>query len=124
MFTYTPYIYICVFTIASLAQLVISVFMTVTFTFAIRSSEVALDEEGYNETISLPLDKTVALACGNLVGNALKVFREQFVYLYAYVRVNNTVFNTISIQATAQLDVDKEAVGLTRIHMYESEYGV
>ena len=32
----------------------------------------------------------------------------------------NTRFNINAIQATAQMAVDKEAVGLSRVHMYES----
>ena len=31
-----------------------------------------------------------------------------------------TIFNKIAIQATAQMVVDKEAVGLSRVHVYES----
>ena len=32
-----------------------------------------------------------------------------------------TRFNKISIQATAQMAADKEAIGLSRVHMYESK---
>ena len=60
--------------------------MTVNFTFAIRSGEVALNDEGDYETA--PITKTGALACGNLVRITTKVnlFREQCVnYIYAYL---------------------------------------
>ena len=30
------------------------------------------------------------------------------------------LFNTIAIQTTAEMAADKEAVGLSRVHMYES----
>ena len=34
---------------------------------------------------------------------------------------SSTRFNKIAIQATAQMAADKEAVGLSRVHMYESK---
>ena len=36
-------------------------------------------------------------------------------------RFNKTIFNKIAIQPTAQMAADKEAVGLSRVHMYESK---
>ena len=35
--------------------------------------------------------------------------------------INLTRFNKIAIQARAQMAADKEAVGLSRVHMYESK---
>ena len=32
-----------------------------------------------------------------------------------------TIFNKIAIQATAQMDANNEAVGLSGVHMYESK---
>ena len=45
--------------------------MTVDFTFAIRSDEESMTEEGYNETV--PLAQPIAVACGKLVKDTLKV---------------------------------------------------
>ena len=40
---------------------------------------------------------------------------------FAAVSRNLTRFNNIVIQARAQMSADKDAVGLSRVHMYESK---
>ncbi|KAI0235326.1 hypothetical protein LSAT2_014159 [Lamellibrachia satsuma] len=54
-----------------IANLVTELLMTVDFTFAIRSDEVSMTEEGYNETV--PLAQPIAVACGKLVTDTLKI---------------------------------------------------
>ena len=65
-----------------------------------------------------------SLANGSMLAMWGIVDTNDFLLLFVFIwwpTINTKDFNKIAIQATVQMAADKEAVGLLRVHTYESE---
>ena len=58
---------------------------------------------------------------GRRGGGVLVYMKDNIPAYEVQLQEDLTRFNTIVIQARAQMAADKEAVGLSRVHMYESK---